>query len=53
MLNLQLTKQLLEAHRQGNLDPRGDAYDPANGAGVDLTERTLSTKKLNFTIILR
>jgi len=31
---------------KGNLDPRGDAYDPANGAGVDLTERTLSTKKL-------
>ena len=30
----------------GNLDPRGDAYDPANGAGIDLTERTLSTKKL-------
>jgi HK97 family phage prohead protease len=30
----------------GNLDPRGDAYDPANGAGVNLTERTLSTKKL-------
>lgn len=31
---------------KGNLDPRGDAYDPANGAGVDLTERVLSTKKL-------
>ncbi len=31
---------------KGNLDPRGDAYDPGNGAGVDLTERTLSTKKL-------
>ena len=31
---------------KGNLDPRGDAYDPANGAGVDLTEVTLSTKKL-------
>ena len=31
---------------KGNLDPRGDAYDPANGAGVDLTERTISTKKL-------
>tara|TARA_Y100001937_G_scaffold78861_2_gene106954 strand:- start:10293 stop:12329 length:2037 start_codon:yes stop_codon:yes gene_type:complete len=30
----------------GNLDPRGDAYDPANGAGIDLAERTLSTKKL-------
>jgi hypothetical protein len=30
----------------GNLDPRGDAYDPANGAGVNLTERTLSTVKL-------
>ena len=30
----------------GNLDPRGDAYDPANGAGIDLSERTLSTKKL-------
>ena len=31
---------------KGNLDPRGDSYDPANGAGVDLTERVLSTKKL-------
>ena len=30
----------------GNLDPRGDAYDPANGAGIVMTERTLSTKKL-------
>ena len=30
----------------GNLDPRGDAYDPANGAGMVMTERTLSTKKL-------
>ena len=30
----------------GNLDPRGDAYDPANGAGIAMTERTLSTKKL-------
>ena len=30
----------------GNLDPRGDAYDPANGAGLAMTERTLSTKKL-------
>ena len=31
---------------KGNLDSRADAYDPANGAGVDLTERVLSTKKL-------
>jgi len=30
----------------GNLDPRGDAYDPANGAGIVMAERTLSTKKL-------
>ena len=30
----------------GNLDPRGDAYDPANGAGIVMSERTLSTKKL-------
>ena len=30
----------------GNLDPRGDAYDPSNGAGMVMTERTLSTKKL-------
>ena len=30
----------------GNLDPRGDAYDPANGAGIVMTERTLNTKKL-------
>jgi len=30
----------------GNLDPRGDAYDPGNGAGIVMTERTLSTKKL-------
>lgn len=30
----------------GNLDPRGDAYDPSNGAGIVMTERTLTTKKL-------
>lgn len=30
----------------GNLDPRGDAYDPANGAGIVMSERTLTTKKL-------
>jgi len=30
----------------GNLDPRGDAYDPANGAGIVMAERVLSTKKL-------
>ena len=30
----------------GNLDPRGDAYDPGNAAGMVMTERTLSTKKL-------
>ena len=31
---------------KGNLDPRSAGYDPANGDGVDLTEVTLSTKKL-------
>jgi HK97 family phage prohead protease len=30
----------------GNLDPRGDAYDPSNGAGIVMSERTLTTKKL-------
>ena len=30
----------------GNLDPRGDSYDPANGAGIVMDEKTLSTKKL-------
>ena len=34
------------ASPHGNLDPRGDAYDPANGAGIAMAERTLSTKKL-------
>jgi len=37
----------------GNLDPRGDAYDPANGAGIVMTERTLSTKKTDLSIIPR
>lgn len=31
---------------KGNLDPRGDAYDPANGAGIDLSEKSVSTHKL-------
>ena len=30
----------------GNLQERGDAYNPGSAGGVDLTERTLSTKKL-------
>jgi len=30
----------------GNLAERGDAYNPGSAGGVDLTERTLSTKKL-------
>lgn len=30
----------------GNLSERGDAYDPANAGGVDLTQRILSTKKI-------
>ena len=36
----------------GNLAERGDTYGSPFG-GVDLTERTLSTKKTYFTIILR
>ena len=30
----------------GNLSQRGDAYNPGSAGGIDLTERTLSTKKL-------
>ena len=30
----------------GNLQERGDAYNPGSAGGVDMTERTLSTKKL-------
>ena len=30
----------------GNLSERGDAYNPGSAGGVDLTEKTLSTKKL-------
>ena len=30
----------------GNLQERGDSYNPGSAGGVDLTERTLSTKKL-------
>ena len=30
----------------GNLQERGDAYNPGSAGGMDLTERTLSTKKL-------
>ncbi len=30
----------------GNLQERGDAYNPGSAGGVDITERTLSTKKL-------
>ena len=30
----------------GNLQERGDAYNPGSAGGVDLTEKTLSTKKL-------
>ena len=36
----------------GNLEERGDTFG-APYAGVDLTERTLSTKETNFTILLR
>ena len=30
----------------GNLAQRGDAYNPGSAGGIDMTERTLSTKKL-------
>lgn len=30
----------------GNLQERGDSYNPGSAGGVDMTERTLSTKKL-------
>ena len=30
----------------GNLAQRGDAYNPGSAGGIDLTERSLSTKKL-------
>ena len=30
----------------GNLQERGDAYNPGSAGGVDMAERTLSTKKL-------
>ena len=30
----------------GNLSQRGDAYNPGSAGGIDLAERTLSTKKL-------
>ena len=30
----------------GNLSQRGDAYNPGSAGGIDLTERSLSTKKL-------
>ena len=30
----------------GNLQERGDAYNPGSAGGIDMTERTLSTKKL-------
>ena len=30
----------------GNLQERGDAYNPGSAGGVDMTERTISTKKL-------
>ena len=30
----------------GNLSQRGDAYNPGSAGGVDLTEKSLSTKKL-------
>ena len=31
---------------EGNLMQRGDAYNPGSAGGIDMTERTLSTKKL-------
>ena len=31
---------------EGNLAQRGDAYNPGSAGGIDMTERTLSTKKL-------
>jgi len=34
------------ASPHGNLQERGDAYNPGSAGGVDMTERTLSTKKL-------
>ncbi len=34
------------ASPHGNLQERGDAYNPGSAGGVDLAERTLSTKKL-------
>ena len=33
----------------GNLAQRGDAYNPGSAGGIDMTERTLSTKKLIST----
>ena len=33
----------------GNLMQRGDAYNPGSAGGIDMTERTLSTKKLIST----
>ena len=34
------------ASPHGNLQERGDAYNPGSAGGVDMAERTLSTKKL-------
>ena len=34
------------ASPHGNLQERGDAYNPGSAGGVDMTERTISTKKL-------
>ena len=34
------------ASPHGNLQQRGDAYNPGSAGGIDLAERTLSTKKL-------
>ncbi len=34
---------------EGNLMQRGDAYNPGSAGGIDMTERTLSTKKLIST----
>jgi len=34
------------ASPHGNLSQRGDAYNPGSAGGVDMAERTLSTKKL-------
>ena len=34
------------ASPHGNLQERGDSYAPGSAGGVDMTERTLSTKKL-------